>query len=81
MALDEDIPTVNIRLWRADAIVLFDWLMSTDVNTVPITHPAQKQALADLCSRFEWAADDDVISCTQEEIAAAQEAVAKDMGW
>jgi hypothetical protein len=21
----------------------FDWLMSTDLNAVPITHPAQKQ--------------------------------------
>lgn len=41
-------PTVALRLWRSDAVVLFDWLMSTDLNTVPITHPAQKQALADL---------------------------------
>ncbi|MFF8841130.1 hypothetical protein ACF08N_00115 [Streptomyces sp. NPDC015127] len=44
-------PTVDLRLWRPDAIVLFDWLMSTDLNTVPITHPAQKQALADLLAR------------------------------
>ncbi|GLP72219.1 hypothetical protein TUSST3_88370 [Streptomyces sp. TUS-ST3] len=39
-------PTVDLRLWRSDAIVLFDWLMSTDLNAVPITHPAQKQAPA-----------------------------------
>jgi hypothetical protein len=77
----EAVPTVNIRLWRADAIVLFDWLKSTDLNTVPITHPAQKQALADLLSRFEWAADDDVTNSTADEIAAAQADVAKDMGW
>ncbi|MGA5499292.1 hypothetical protein ACPCSP_33770 [Streptomyces cinereoruber] len=35
----EAVPIVNVRLWRADAIVLFDWLMSTDLNAVPITHP------------------------------------------
>jgi len=79
--MDTDLPTVTVTLWRADAVVLFDWLMSTDLNTVPITHPAQKQALADLLSRLEWAADTDVTGSTAEEIAAAQEEVAKDMGW
>lgn len=77
----ESVPTVNVRLWHADAVVLFDWLMSTDLNTVPITHPAQKQALADLLSRFEWAADVDVTACTAQEVSAAQAEVAKDMGW
>lgn len=71
-------PTVDIRLWRSDAIVLFDWLMSTDLSTVPITHPAQKQALADLLARLEEA---DVIESTDEEITAAQQEVAKNMGW
>lgn len=46
-----ELPTCDIRLWRADAVVLFDWLSSTDLNTVPITHIAQKQALADLLGR------------------------------
>ncbi|MEU1534923.1 hypothetical protein [Streptomyces fagopyri] len=77
----ESVPTVNVRLWRADAIVLFDWLMSTDLNVVPITHPAQKQALADLLSRFEWACDVDITDSTATEIAVAQDEVAKDMGW
>lgn len=36
-------PKVSIRLWRANVIVLFDWLTSTDLNAVPITHPAQKE--------------------------------------
>ncbi|MGW3864324.1 hypothetical protein ACWEDZ_22945 [Streptomyces sp. NPDC005047] len=71
-------PTVDLRLWRSDAIVLFDWLMSTDLSAVPVTHPAQKQALADLLARLE---DVDVIESTEEEIAAAQEEVAKNMGW
>lgn len=39
---------VGLSIWRSDAVVLFDWLMSTDLDTVPITHPAQKQALLDL---------------------------------
>lgn len=79
--MDSDLPVVNVTLWRADAIVLFDWLHNTDLNSVPITHPAQKQALADLLSRFEWAADVDITECPEQEIAAAQEEVAKDMGW
>ncbi|MFD5694418.1 hypothetical protein [Streptomyces rubiginosohelvolus] len=71
-------PTVDLRLWRADAIVLFDWLMSTDLNTVPITHPAQKQALVDRLTRLE---EVDIIESTDEEIAAAQAEVAQNMGW
>ncbi|AOR36622.1 hypothetical protein BFF78_41165 [Streptomyces fodineus] len=79
--MEDDLPTVSVRLWRADAIVLFDWLANTDLDAVPVTHPAQKQALADLLSRMEWAADADLASCTAEEIAAARREVAGDMGW
>jgi len=53
--VDEGIPTVSVRLWRADAIVLFDWLANTDLNTMPITHPAQKQALTDLLTTLATA--------------------------
>jgi len=77
--MDPDLPADTIRLWHADAIVLFDWLMSTDLNTVPITHPAQKQALTDLLSQLETQAD--VLGVTDEQIAQAQADVAKDMGW
>jgi hypothetical protein len=80
-AVESELPTVNVELWRADAIVLFDWLNNTDLNTVPITHPAQKQALTDLLTRFEWAADVDITDVSAEQIAAAQAEVAKDMGW
>jgi hypothetical protein len=66
-------------LWRDDAIVLYDWLMSADLNAVPITYPAQKQALVDLFSLLEQ--DTDVDGVPQEEISRAQEAVARDMGW
>lgn len=74
-----DLPTVVIKLWRADAVVLFDWLMSTDLNSVPITHPAQKQALADLLTRLEH--ETDIPGVTQQQIDAAQGEVARDMGW
>ena len=71
-------PTVTLNLWRSDAIVLFDWLMRADLNALPIEHPAEKQALADLLSRLEISG---VTSVTQEEIDAARSEVAKDMGW
>jgi hypothetical protein len=73
-----ELPLVEIRIWHSDAIVLFDWLMSTDLNTVPITHPAQKQALADLLTRLEVTID---TSVTQQQIDVAQAEVAHDMGW
>jgi hypothetical protein len=83
--VDSSIPQVSITLWRADAIVLFDWLMSTDLNTLPADHPAVKQALTDLLTRLET--DTDVAygvsgdGLTQEEINGARGDVAKDMGW
>ncbi|MFF9646874.1 hypothetical protein [Kitasatospora aureofaciens] len=77
----DDLPTVSVRLWRADAIVLFDWLMSTELDSVPVTHPAQKQALADLLSRLEFDTDADLTGVTDEVIAAARSEVARDMGW
>ncbi len=72
-----DIEKTEISLWKADAIVLYDWLMSTDLNSVPISHPAEKQALADLLTRLE----ESVVPPTQEEIDEARIDVARDMGW
>ncbi|MEX0698947.1 MAG: hypothetical protein WD354_04365 [Acidimicrobiia bacterium] len=83
--MDPSLPRVTITLWRADAIVLFDWLMHTDLNAVPIEHPAEKQALADLLARLE--VDSDVpygesgTGLTQEEIDTARAEVGKHMGW
>ncbi len=70
---------VNIPLWRADTAVLFEWLMTVDLNAVPITHshPAEKQALMDLLTRLEA----DLPGVTQEDIDAARVDVARDMGW
>jgi hypothetical protein len=41
--MDPSLPTVRLDLWRADAVVLFDWLMSVDLDAVPTGHPAEKQ--------------------------------------
>jgi phage tail protein X len=70
--MNSALPTITVQLWRADAVVLFDWLMRTDLDTVPVTHPAQKQALADLLSALEWRAHADITGSTDGEIAAAQ---------
>lgn len=83
--MDPSLPTVSLELWRPGAIVLFDWLMSLDMDTIPIEHPAQKQALADLLTRLEI--DTDVAygqagtGLTEDEIDRARSEVAKDMGW
>ncbi|MFI2365386.1 hypothetical protein [Promicromonospora sp. NPDC019610] len=77
--MDPELPIVQVDLWRADAVVLFDWLMSVDLDTVPISHPAQKQALMDPLTRFET--ETGLPGVTQAEIDEAQLAVARDMGW
>ena len=73
-----DVPMVTLRLWRSDAIVLFDWLNTTDMDSVPISHRAEKQALTDLLNAMERDVFHDV---TQIEIDEAREQVARDMGW
>jgi hypothetical protein len=77
--MDRSLPKVTIELWRSDAVVLFDWLMSVDLNAVPITHPAEKQALADLLTRLEH--ETDIPGVTQEQIDTARQEVARDIGW
>ncbi len=80
LGVERELPTVNVRLWRADAVVLFDWLMSTDLNLVPVEHPAQKQAPSALLSRLEWDVDADVAGATAAEIAAAKGAGGQEHG-
>ena len=74
----DSIETVSIRLWKADAIVLFDWLMSVGLDAVPITHPAEKQALTDLLTQLEQT---EVASVRREEIKEARDRVSRDMDW
>jgi hypothetical protein len=68
--IGEDQQVVSLRLWRADAVVLFDWLMSVDMNAVPAEHPAQRQALTDLLAWLEMQTDGTSASVAQ--VAAAQ---------
>jgi hypothetical protein len=77
--VDQSLPKVSIELWRSDAIVLFDWLMSVDLDAVPVSHPAEKQALADLLTRLEH--ETDIPGVTQKQIDAARAEVARDMRW
>jgi len=76
--MDSSLPRIHLELWAADAVVLFDWLMTVDLDAVPIEHPAEKQALADLLTSLEAT---DVRDVTQDEIDAARGEVARDMGW
>ena len=69
----------TIQLPPADAIVLFDWLMSVDLNQIPARHQACKQALADLLTALETQLP--VAGLTQAQIEQAQHEVSKDMGW
>lgn len=69
---------LSIELWRADAIVLYDWLMSVDFTKIPITHRAQRQALMDLLTQLDVT---DASQVSRDDIADAQERVARDMGW
>jgi hypothetical protein len=77
--VDPSHPTVTVTLWRADAVVLFDWLNRTDLNTIPMEHPAEKQALTDLLARLEF--ETDVSVSTQADIDVGRAEVARDMGW
>jgi hypothetical protein len=77
--MEGSLPRVRIDLWRADAIVLFDWLMSVDLDSVPVEHRAEKQALADLLTRLE--VETDIPGVSQGEIDAARAEVSRDMGW
>jgi hypothetical protein len=45
--------TINIRLTREASQVLADWLIRVPVSVIPVTHPADRQALADLLFALE----------------------------
>ena len=45
----------NISLTVAAAQVLLHWLSAVPVDVIPVTHPADRQALADLLTALEWA--------------------------
>lgn len=75
----EPLPEVNISLWRSDAIVLFEWLTTVDLNAVPISHRAEKQALQDLLTCLEH--ETDVPRMTQADLDLARAEVSEHIGW
>jgi hypothetical protein len=44
---------VTLKLCSADAVVLFDWPETVDLEAAPIMHRAQKQALMDLLTTLK----------------------------
>ena len=52
-SMGDEIMHITVKLCEPDAIVLFDWLMTVDLNNVPISHRSEKQALMDLLTRLE----------------------------
>ncbi|MER5645404.1 hypothetical protein [Streptosporangium sp. NPDC002524] len=56
-----------LSLWTADAVVLFDWLLSVDLDQLPVQHMAQKQALMDLLQQL----DRSIPGYTSEDIQQA----------
>jgi hypothetical protein len=73
------LPRTELRLWRDDAIALWDWLSTVDLDAVPITHSAHKQALLDLHNYIED--ETDLPEASPTEIERAKAEAAKDMGW
>lgn len=73
------ISMVNVTMWRSDAIVLLDWLMSVEFDRLPFRHSAEKQALLDLFSRLEQQTD--LLPLIPDQVAAARKEVNSDAGW
>ncbi len=71
--------TIGISLWEPDVVVLFDWLMSVDLEAVPIRDRSQKQALMDLLTALETQTL--APHASEEQIKLARERVARDLGW
>jgi hypothetical protein len=69
----------SIQLRPADAIVLFDWLMSVDFDQIPARNKACKQALADLLTALETQVP--VAGLTHAQIERAQHEISTDMDW
>jgi hypothetical protein len=67
---------VGLRVWDRSMLVLMDWLLTSDENVLPYTHPAQKQALRDLLTAIEGARG---LGYTDAELAVAQEQVSSNM--
>jgi ribosomal protein S18 acetylase RimI-like enzyme len=43
----------DIPIWEAEAVALYNWLWTIDLDAVPISHKAERQAFMDLLSRLD----------------------------
>jgi hypothetical protein len=67
---------VLLRLMEPAALVLMNWLGSGAVGKLPLGHPSERQALADLLTALEAAVADP----TKEELVRAQYVLLRDAG-
>ena len=67
---------ISLGMSTADAAVLFDWHQDVDVETLPISHRSQRQALRDL----EALLDVSVVPPDEDQLRTGQADVACDMG-
>ncbi len=67
---------VDVRLWAADAVVLFDWLMRTDLDQIPVEDASQRQALEALLGRLGHVLD----VPSRAQLAEARAALAETTG-
>ncbi|MFI6506342.1 hypothetical protein ACIBCT_01945 [Streptosporangium sp. NPDC050855] len=68
--------TTPLSLRTADAVVLLDWLMSVDLDRLPVRNLAQKQALMDLLQRL----DRSIPGYTPEDVDRAHRLLTSEMG-
>lgn len=67
---------VNLRITRAAAQNLLNWLASVPESAIPVTHPADRQALADLLASLESAVEPPGLA----DLEAARKAILRDAG-
>jgi hypothetical protein len=67
---------IGLELTKAAAVTLFEWLSIVPVELIPVTDPAERQALMDLLYALEWAAPEP----TAEVLLAARQLLLKNSG-
>ncbi len=48
LVTDQEFVFDQVKLWRADSIVLFDWLMTVELDRLPMTNRAQRHGVGQL---------------------------------
>jgi hypothetical protein len=77
--MDDPTAKVAVHLSAAAAIVLLDWLNTTDLNQVPVVDRAQTQAVLGLLAALET--DTLAPDATEEDVRTALAVIGADIGW